>query len=167
MRPIRNKEDGFTLVEVLAALAISSLIILIAYSLFFATQDTYERVTEENDIRKEADYLMASLINEFFTLRSSEIIEEHFPEEGTANYFLKTKKGNLGIIDHKLFIKGEPIPSSNPNIYLADSSKIKRVEKSTTDYEIILVLKSKKTGRTLELTSILNVINDREENSSE
>ena len=55
----------------------------------------------------------------------------------------------------------------NDKIVLTNESKISRVKGSNVDYEIVLVLESGETGRRLEFTSILSIINDREEEENE
>lgn len=167
MKRFKNNEQGLTLVEVLAALTLASLIGIVAYSIFFGSFNTYSRVMEETEIRNEADYIMALFINEFFTLKTTEITAEQLPEVGTNNYYLETTKGKLGIIDSQAIINDKPVDNLNDKIVLTNESKISRVKGSNVDYEIVLVLESGETGRRLELTSILSIINDREEEENE
>ena len=98
MKRFKNNEQGLTLVEVLAAsLTLASLIGIVAYSIFFGSFNTYSRVMEETEMRNEADYIMALFINEFFTLKTTEITAEQLPEVGTNNYYFKQQRGNLAL----------------------------------------------------------------------
>src|SRR5690625_3854869 len=80
----KSDEAGLSLVELLAALTIASIIGVIAYSILFGGFKTYDRVKIQAELRDEADVIMAELISNLFTIKSSEVIERHFPENNSS-----------------------------------------------------------------------------------
>ncbi|WP_251549405.1 PilW family protein [Neobacillus muris] len=153
---------GVTLVELLAVLAILSIISLTIYSVLFGGFKTYDRVIAENELRDEADYILTYLINDFFTLKSSEIAEKKLPETTTKNYFfVKTDGKKLGIINSEIIVNNNPISLTNDNVILSNESKIE--ETSPNTFKITLVLKHKKINKEVKLSSTLSIVNDRKE----
>lgn len=66
-------EKGLTLVEILAVIVISSIIMIFAGSLIVQSMKNQERITAEAQLRDEADIVMAKLMKAIFTLKESEI----------------------------------------------------------------------------------------------
>ncbi|MBR2516640.1 prepilin-type N-terminal cleavage/methylation domain-containing protein [Geobacillus sp.] len=61
-----DNQDGMSLVELLAAITISMVIIGIIYTVFIAGIRVYERIGIENELRSEADYAAARLMNALY-----------------------------------------------------------------------------------------------------
>jgi len=157
-----HTSKGMTLIEVLATLALISVIGLTIYSVLFGSLKTYDRIIDENELRDEGDYIMANLISEFFVLKSSEITERKLPQSGTNHYYLVNKAGKkIGIYNSEITINDQPISLTNDDIILTNESKI--VEASPGIFNITLVLKHKKSNKELKLSSSLSIINDRQE----
>lgn len=66
-------EKGLTLIEVLAVIVISSIMLIFASSLIVQAMKNQERITSEAQLRDEADIMMAKLMKDIFTLKESEI----------------------------------------------------------------------------------------------
>lgn len=66
-------EKGLTLVEILAVVAISSIIMALATSLIVQSMKNQERITAEAQLRDEADIIMSMLMKDFFSLKETEI----------------------------------------------------------------------------------------------
>lgn len=66
-------QKGLTLVEVLAVVVISSIIIIFSGTLIVQSMKNQERITAEVQLRDEADIIMAKLMKDLFTLKESEI----------------------------------------------------------------------------------------------
>lgn len=166
MNDKKTSNKGMTLVELLAALALVSVIGLSIYSVLFGGIKTYDRVMNENELRDEGDYIMVQLINNFYTLKSSEIKEKRLPQKETNDYYLvKTDGKKLGFIHSKIIIDDKTISLLNDHVVLTDKSKI--VEVSPNLFEITLVLKQVNSNKTLELSSVLSIVNDRREDRNE
>jgi prepilin-type N-terminal cleavage/methylation domain-containing protein len=156
---ILKKNNGITLVELLAALSLVSVIGLIAYSVLFGGLTTYDRVIAKNELRDEGNYMMTSLFNQFYKLKTSDIKEKHLPDSGTSNYYLvKTDGKNIGIVNSKIIINNYPLSSTNDKVILTNDSKI--TELSPDLFEIKLALKYVNSNEKLELSSTLSILND-------
>lgn len=151
----RMNERGLTLVEVLAVVVISAIIGTIAYAVLFSGMQTNERVKVESQLRDEADLIMTWLIQDFYTLKQSDLKEKHLPKINTNDYYLETNSGKLiGFINGKAFNNDGEI-KLNDQVKL-DGSMIEEV--ADGQFKIILVLKEEKTGQKLELTSEIGII---------
>ncbi|KEF39459.1 hypothetical protein M670_01227 [Schinkia azotoformans MEV2011] len=62
-----NNPTGITLVELLVGLAISTIILGIAYGVLLMGYKTYEKISVEGAIRDEADYIISQIIQTFYT----------------------------------------------------------------------------------------------------
>ncbi|WP_026906453.1 PulJ/GspJ family protein [Paucisalibacillus globulus] len=154
-----DNERGETLVELLAAIVLTSIIGVIGYSLLISGFSTYDRVKDESALRDEADLIIASLINELYPLKNSEIKNSYLPENGTDNYyFVLENDEKIGFINNTVFIRNRKINLSDANIQLLSNTQI--VEISKDRYRIRLVLKIKDSNQTLETISEIGIIND-------
>lgn len=68
-------EQGITLVELLVVLAISSLIIGIVTMILLSSLTAFNRLTEERELRNEANYITTVLNNALKNVESVEILE--------------------------------------------------------------------------------------------
>lgn len=69
-----KSERGFTLIEMIAAMTLFSLIVgMISVVTMFGIR-SYHKITIENSLRDEADIVMSSIMNELYTF-SPEIVE--------------------------------------------------------------------------------------------
>lgn len=75
----KENEQGLTLVEVLAVLVISSLIIVLSGSLIVGAMKNYERTSIETNLRDEADIVMSILLKDLFVLKESEVNSDACP----------------------------------------------------------------------------------------
>lgn len=73
MNKLFNNERGFTLIEALAVLVISSIIFIFATSLIVQAMNNQERITAEAQLRDEADIMMSKLMKRIFSLKESDI----------------------------------------------------------------------------------------------
>lgn len=161
---LRDDERGVTLIELLASFTLLTLIGLLIFSVFFTGVQAYERTMEENRLRDEADIIMSHFINEFFTMRTGDI------EQGNERYIVKTNGKITGFKDGAVFVDGKEITHMNSGIQIGKESLINEIipEEGNDDiFEVVLVLKSKKTDQTLQVRSIFRIIPDGEEKSGE
>lgn len=68
-----KNNQGFTIIEVLAAFVISTLVLAIAYGLLLAGMKTYEKIGIEQSMRDEADYVVSRIMQTFYEGEISDI----------------------------------------------------------------------------------------------
>ncbi|MGO4888585.1 PilW family protein [Anaerobacillus sp. MEB173] len=61
-----NNEKGMTLIEVLAVLAISSLVITLVYGVLISGVSLFHKGSTETLMRQDADIVMAHIVNDFY-----------------------------------------------------------------------------------------------------
>lgn len=157
--------QGYTLIEVLAVVLITSVIGVVTYSILLNGLKTYNITVEEAKLRDEADYLMIHLMDELFTLKLSDIQERKLPDNSN-NYFLIKKNGNKTGFDHdhsRVLVNGREVSLKNQHIVLAPESKIIETDRKNV-LEIRLVLQSTQSKEKLELKSLVSIIDDRSAN---
>ncbi|WP_188385161.1 PulJ/GspJ family protein [Ornithinibacillus halotolerans] len=157
-----DNEKGVTLVELLAAIVITAIIGVIGYSVLASGFSTYDRVKEEAKLRDEADLIIATLINELYPLKQSEIKELHVG--GTDSYLvLKEDNAKIGFFNNNVIVRNREINLSDNTIRLATGSQIREIGEGSGRYEIKLILESIQSGRTLETMSEIRVIVNTEQ----
>lgn len=72
---IMRTERGFTVIELLVALSLSTMIVGIIYGVFITGIKAYEKIGIEGQLRDEADYILSMLLNEIYEL-SPDTIED-------------------------------------------------------------------------------------------
>lgn len=156
-------QKGVTLIELLLAVAITSIVATIAVSVFIGGVNTYKNVTVQNAVRDEADYIMARFITELYSLKRSEVVSTHF-QDGSKSYFI-VNKGNsgekqIGFFGDKAMIDKEELKPQTDRFKISDESKIEELKPAY--YRITLVIEVKGSDKKYELTSEFSIINDFE-----
>lgn len=149
-------ERGITLPELLAVFVILGILGTVIMSFLISGFKSQARIQIESELRDEADIIMAELISDFYTLKSSEIEKEHLPEEGTNNYFIELTDGSkLGFIEGKVHLRtGNTVSLSTEKIMLDYSyTKIKVIDHDKGLYHITLTLVRAGEGEKQELTT--------------
>lgn len=62
-----SDEEGFTLIELLLTLAISAILLPVIYGTFLTGYKIYEKVSIEGQLREDADYVSAMLMNSLYS----------------------------------------------------------------------------------------------------
>ena len=168
---IKN-ERGLTLIELLAATALTAIIAIFAFSILMKGIQHYNTISTDTAFRDEADLLMSSLIKELYTTKESQIVKPQFPEPNTNNYFFvmdKTDpKKNTGFINKKLYIQGDEVPVTNSAIQITKNSKIEANEKAEDGvYTITLELHMPIKNQTVKFINEIRTINDVTEDKKE
>ncbi|SEU14635.1 type II secretion system protein J [Paenibacillus sp. NFR01] len=110
-------QQGLTLIELIAALSLFSLVSGLIYGVVSFGMQSYQRVTMENTLREESDLLMSAVITEIYTFAPTSVYSEDRMNNGvreTAIYLQKdngsggTDKVRIGIADGKLSIADLP-----------------------------------------------------------
>ncbi|XWN53286.1 prepilin-type N-terminal cleavage/methylation domain-containing protein [Anoxybacillus flavithermus] len=128
-------ERGLTLIELLVGLAITSIIAASAYGVFTAGTKAYKRIGIENQLRSEADVLVATMFNELYALAPDGLkIDESNDDTLTfVNEIKKEIDKNTGLVEEEkqadqtlqividktnetLLINGKQVTSSNLRI---------------------------------------------------
>ncbi|AKU25936.1 prepilin-type N-terminal cleavage/methylation domain-containing protein [Geobacillus sp. FSL K6-0789] len=142
MRRSVNTQDGMTLVELLAAISISMLIIGAIYTVFLAGIRVYQHIGIESELRSEADYAVARIMNALYMFSPDGLEADRSQENKTLSQlsFVKNEQfktnNQVGLVsretaaqsvhriisikDGKLMMDGEAITSTR--LLLDDSS---------------------------------------------
>ncbi|WP_246940889.1 PilW family protein [Bacillus pinisoli] len=159
-------QKGFSLIELLAALAISSIVITSIYGVYFTGIKAYKVIGVEGQIRDEADYVIARIMNSIYEL-SPDTIRPCTTEAGVeidnCYRFINDQKLTVSSSDNQLveevqksndevtvnelkleseqiLLNNEPLNVTNISITDGDSSSIddSYIQFSCTNYEIDL-----------------------------
>ncbi|HHY72832.1 MAG TPA: hypothetical protein GX497_06335 [Bacillus bacterium] len=128
---IRNS-DGVTLLELLLAIIISTMVLGVAYGLLLVGIRTYEEIGIKQVLKDEADYVITRIMQ---TLNSSEISDIKVCDDSKTS--LPPHDGeNICIEIHSteaIKISG----GTNDNVKIANSSELKENDKTITQIKII------------------------------
>jgi prepilin-type N-terminal cleavage/methylation domain-containing protein len=121
MKRYVNNVKGLSLVELLAAITISSLILASIYGVFFSGLNAYKRIHIENQLRSEADYIVATIMNKLYQLSPDGINMDK-----TTNTQIQFLSDKQKVIDPSVgIVEEEPKPTLETlTVALQDSSII-------------------------------------------
>lgn len=167
-----NNQRGLTLVELLAAIVIFSIIAIFATSILLNSIKTYAKINSDAILRDEADIIMANLIKSIYTSKDSEIT---FIEDiSNNNYYLKQNPPSPALVtgfkDSKVWIKGEILTLNNSQLQVIwEESNITIFEGANRDrsYHITLTLVNKSKNVKKTFRSEVRSINDLEREEEE
>lgn len=134
-----RREEGLTLIELIAALSLFSLVAGLIYGVMMFGIQSYERVTMENTLRDESDLLMSAIITEIYTFAPTTIYSSTSSNNGvmdTAIYLQRdnvsggTEKVKIGISDGELLIK--EVPAGTPDNAVTPATSGEDVRTSIT-----------------------------------
>lgn len=164
-KKLLHSQKGITLVEVLLAVVIASLIVGIAYAILFQGLDTYHRVTQETKLRDEADIIMTNFIQVLYPLKLSDIKEIHFNESSSNNYYFTTNDDKkTGFIDGKVVVNDRELTLAEDIELSVGKAKITEMDKAL--YEIHIALETTgKFPRSLDVKSEILLVDDIGEGS--
>jgi prepilin-type N-terminal cleavage/methylation domain-containing protein len=97
MKRYVNNAKGLSLVELLAAITISSLILTSIYGVFFSGLNAYKRIHIENELRSEADYIVATIMNKLYGFAPHGIVMDETETTKTQIEFVKDKDINISL----------------------------------------------------------------------
>lgn len=107
MKRYVNNENGLSLAELLAAITISSFILVSIYGVFFSGLNAYKRIFIENQLRSEADYIVATIMNRLY-----EFAPDGIAMDQTTNAQIVFVNDKQKDIDPYLgFVKEKPEPT--------------------------------------------------------
>lgn len=165
---LRNK-NGLTLIELLAAVTLTSLIFIFAGSFLIKGINHYNEISNEIALRDEADIIMSNLVRTLYTTKETNITSIKFPNNNTTNYYFEIKTPNgskkTGFINNKLVIQDSIYQISNSAIVLSKDSTIIKNEQGIYTVKLKLNIPSK--GKQMIFENEIRTINDKakEENS--
>lgn len=140
MKRFVNNEKGLTLLELLAAVTISFLIIGVMYNVFMSGIKTYQRIGIENELRSEADYMMTIVFNRLYefapdgidttTTTNTQLVFVNNKQKTidtrvglVKEQETETKSFSLALQNDQLLIDGQPISSDRLRI-ISNQSKL-------------------------------------------
>lgn len=176
-----KKNNGVTLVELLATLVIVSIVGTLSYSVLSQGYSNYQRIQVETELRDEADLIMASMIKNLFVLKESEITlsNECTPESNNSLLLVSrtetssSESYKTGFENGKVFVKDQEIKFYNDNVEVlqTDCSEISptiiKNNAETAEYTVIFTLQTMKgnTPHTMQFENTVKVIDDSAEAS--
>ena len=154
---------GLTLIELLAAVTLTSLLFIFAGSLLVKGINHHNNISDEIALRDEADLMMSNLVRYLYTTKETDIVSTKFPYNNTKNYYfeIKTSTGNkkTGFIDKTLVIEDKTYPISNSKIVLTDEAIISKKEVGV--YTVRFVLKIPSKNKQIIFENEIRTINDK------
>lgn len=117
-----KEQKGYSLVELIAALSIFSLIAGSIYGVINFGFKAYDRVNVENSLRDEGDIIMSAIMSEFYT-QGPEIVENFSTNSETENGILmhiKTRDKNNDVHDS---VSHVVIDNSDHKVYIYSNQK--------------------------------------------
>lgn len=138
MKRFVNNEKGLSLLELLAAMTISTFILAAIYGVFLSGIKTYQRIGIENELRSEADYMMTIVLNNLYQFSPDGIDTTATTNERIVFINNKQKKidTRVGLVEEQetaaesftielqndaLSINGQPISSDRLKIMTSQS----------------------------------------------
>ncbi|ANB60704.1 PilW family protein [Anoxybacteroides amylolyticum] len=140
MKRFVNNEQGLSLLELLAAVTISFLIVGVMYNVFMSGMKTYQRIGIENELRSESDYMMSIVLNRLYEFAPDGI--DTTTTTNTQLVFVNNKQKTIdtrvGLVEEQqtagkslpialqndhLLIDGQPISSDRLQI-ISNQSKL-------------------------------------------
>lgn len=139
MKRFVNNEQGLSLLELLAAVTISFLIVGVMYNVFMSGMKTYQRIGIENELRSEADYMMTIVFNRLYefapdgldttTTTNTQLVFVNNKQKAidtrvglVEEQETETKSFSLALANDELQIDGQPISSERLKIISNQSS---------------------------------------------
>ena len=164
-----SNEKGLTLIELLVSFVLTITLSIFAFNLLSKGLEHYENIKTTNELRDEADYIMAQLLKEIYTTKDSEITLHPNPDMNKS-YFIINKSGKTyksGFENQKLIIQNKEIISQHNNISISNKSYIKKQDdgKDAVEiYNVRLVLVDVKKNKEIHFDNEVRTINDKEIN---
>ncbi|WP_054957503.1 PilW family protein [Paenibacillus dakarensis] len=117
-----RSESGFTLVELIAALMIFSLVVILISSVTIFGFKNYNKISMENSLREEADIVMSSIMTELYSFGPEYIENIEAAGSGMSGIVLirgegkETVRRSIKILDGRLVIGdvGAPPAENDP-----------------------------------------------------
>lgn len=141
---INQNEKGLTLVELLAVIVISAILLFFVTSIYINALGNYENIKAETELRNEADLFLTRMTRIIYVSNDKDITLTS--DETNKNYYLSINNAISGYKDKKVYVGGELYsPSKNAQI-VWEESKITRTvnENNESIYTVQLTLKGKK-----------------------
>ena len=165
-----KNEKGLTLVEILAAVMITSVISILVFSILVNSLKTYEKTLDQNALRSEADYIMSYLLKEIYSTKNPKLVPQKEPKKDSY-LEIQTDQGvqKIGFIHNattnqlEIKIKEQTLQISNSKIKLNNNSRIEDNTPGVFTIHLILDLNGKPT----EFVNNISSFSDNSENGGE
>ncbi|MBP2001571.1 prepilin-type N-terminal cleavage/methylation domain-containing protein [Paenibacillus shirakamiensis] len=110
----RMKEEGFTLIELIAVLSLFGLVLGLIYSVLMFGFKSYTQIHVENALRDEADIVMSSVITELYTFGPDRISS---PGKDSQTLILEKEVQGSGLATE---VKKREIKLQHGAVYIRD-----------------------------------------------
>ncbi|QFT90066.1 hypothetical protein FIU87_15485 [Bacillus sp. THAF10] len=137
-----RNEDGVTLLELLAVIVISGIILSTIYGVFITGINLYKKIGIESQLKEEADYIVANVLNEFYAFSPDDVVFDDNQDE--LSLFKKTE-----------------LQLNNKDFIASSEKESAEIEK------VMLQLVDNQTGKDLFLTTTSLIGEEREETTTQ
>jgi prepilin-type N-terminal cleavage/methylation domain-containing protein len=134
VKRLAPNERGVTLIELLATITISSIMLSVIYGVFITGLNLYNKIAIEGQLRDDADYVVSRVMNKFYSLPFDHI--EYCPNSPRGTCIILENDKYVGIDQYNglLDINPEKDYVENGN-KVSTATQIKLVETETGFYQ--------------------------------
>lgn len=144
------EEKGMTLYELLAVIVISGILLSSIYGVFLTGVNLYKKIGIESQLKEEADYILATVLNEFYAFSPDDV-----------EYHEETNELSLSLFNQLNINEKDYITSSLEKEALTRKATIELQEGSlSSGKDIFLVVEELAEGAEPDLVSKRIQIND-------
>jgi len=153
-------EDGLTLVELLAALTIASLIAILITSNLVGGMTSFKRVNKQISLNDEANYMMSQFVHSIYVATAVNTLDDpNYKSLIEVKHYGDDKTEKLGFRnDHKAVINGQVFHS--PDVSIVPDESVMTVKDNTVS--IKMVVKDNESGKQLELDNKVSFVKGNE-----
>lgn len=163
-------QKGYSLVELLAALAIMSIVSIGIGSYLISGKNSFDKVNEEVNLKSEANIVMKTFENHIFAAKSVDFPQECYDDstctqinivelyEDPKTGDLKEKNVTLGFKDQQAIVDGTPIHSSQYKIEKGEFLKPEKIGDNKYVIPITIEMNDKKNNITVKLENRFSYI---------
>lgn len=156
-----KNNKGVTLVELLAVIVITSIIMVAVYAILGQGLKTYTNIVQENALREEADVIMAQLIRDLYTTKKSDIKKVTVDDAKHYSYLEFTDGTKTGFTDKGLLIRGKTYQVNNADIAInKEKSSLVAADNQATNYIINLNLTLVGKEKNVDFKNEMTIIDD-------
>jgi hypothetical protein len=128
-------ERGITLLELLATITISTIVLSVIYGVFITGLNLYKKIGIEGQLRDDADYVVSRIMNKLYSLPFDHIDYCPNTNEGTCITLVNDKYVGIDPINRILDINPEKKYEDENKNTLSTESTIQLVETETGFYQ--------------------------------
>lgn len=153
---LKENEKGLTLYELLAAIVISGIALSSIYGVFITGVNLYKKIAIESQLKEEADFIVATVLNEFYSHEPSDVTFNESSNELsiavlnklTVNDkdFVTYSSNNVDVKRHSVFKIMDAPSNQGMNLYLSVKEPIAEKKDMKINEEYFLLIPIERNG---------------------